>query len=181
MCATGQAGGTAAAIATKHKTSPRGVYEKHIAELQQQLLKDGCYIPGVQGNDPLDLARKSTVTASSFVQGAEPANAVNGWNRIVGKNRNAWAPSPAERTPHWIQLSFSEPSAIGEVHLTFEKQSVKGKLEVHRDGTWQEIAAIPANPTRRHVLKVKTAPADAIRLVTESSVPFGLCEIRVYR
>ena len=42
MCATGQAAGTAAAIATKHKTSPRGVYEKHIRELQDTLVGDGC-------------------------------------------------------------------------------------------------------------------------------------------
>lgn len=181
MCATGQAAGTAAAIAHKHKTSPRGVYEKHLVELQQLLLKDGCYIPGVQGNDPLDLARQSIVTASSFADGAEPANAINGWNRIVGKNRNAWAPSPSQRAPHWIQLLFPTASAIGEVHLTFEKQSVEGRIEIHRDGAWQEVAAIPAMPMRRHVLKFKSAPADAIRLVTESNVPFGLCEIRVYR
>jgi hypothetical protein len=181
MCAAGQAAGTAAALAHKHKTSPRGVYQQHLAELQQQLLKDGCYIPGVQGNDPLDLARKSTVTASSFVEGAEPANAINGWNRVVGKNRNAWSPSPSQRPPHWIRLSFPESSAIAELHLTFEKESVECKLEIHHNGAWQEIAAIPANPTRRHVLKVKTAPADAIRLVTESDVPLGICEIRVYR
>lgn len=42
LCATGQAAGTAAAIATKHKTSPRGVYQKHIKELQDTLIKDGC-------------------------------------------------------------------------------------------------------------------------------------------
>jgi len=42
MCATGQAVGTAAAIATKYKTSPCGVYKKHIKELQDTLIKDGC-------------------------------------------------------------------------------------------------------------------------------------------
>ena len=38
----GQAVGTAAALATKHKTTPRGVYEKHIRELQKKLVEDGC-------------------------------------------------------------------------------------------------------------------------------------------
>ena len=180
MCATGQAAGTAAALACKHKTSPRGVYEQHLVELQQQLLKDGCYIPGVQNKDPLDLAQKATVTASSFAKGAEPSNAVNGWNRVVGTNRNAWAPDPQQRPPHWIQLSLQAPSALGEVHLTFEKKSVESKLEIRHNGVWQEIATIPTNTLRRHVLKVKTAPADAIRLVTERETPFGLCEIRAY-
>jgi hypothetical protein len=38
----GQAVGTAAALATKNKTTPRGVYEKHIRELQKKLVEDGC-------------------------------------------------------------------------------------------------------------------------------------------
>jgi len=42
MCATGQAVGTAAAIATKHQTTPRGVYEDHIEELQETLVNQGC-------------------------------------------------------------------------------------------------------------------------------------------
>ena len=42
MCATGQAAGTAAAIAAKHKTLPRGVYKNHIKELQDTLVRDGC-------------------------------------------------------------------------------------------------------------------------------------------
>jgi hypothetical protein len=180
MCATGQAAGTAAALAHKYSTSPRGIYGQHLSELQQQLLKDGCYIPGVRGQDPLDLAQKATVTASSFVKGAEPATIINGWNRVVGANRNAWAPDPQQRPPHWIQLSLQAPSSLGEIHLTFEIESVASRLEIRQDGAWQAIATIPATQTRRHVLKVKTMPTDALRLVTESDVPFGVCEIRAY-
>ena len=40
--AMGQAVGTAAAIATRHNTTPRGVYKKHIKELQKTLVSDGC-------------------------------------------------------------------------------------------------------------------------------------------
>lgn len=60
--ATGQAVGTAAFVATKYKTSPRGVYEKHIAELQDTLIGDGCRLmkkgggmrepPGKLGSKP---------------------------------------------------------------------------------------------------------------------------------
>ncbi len=48
-CAMGQAAGTAAAIATKHKTTPRGVYEKHIKELQDTLVNDGCRLMSKAG------------------------------------------------------------------------------------------------------------------------------------
>lgn len=45
-CATlGQALGTAAAIAIRNNTLPRGVYKEHIAELKQELMEDDCYLP----------------------------------------------------------------------------------------------------------------------------------------
>ncbi|WFB35925.1 FAD-dependent oxidoreductase [Kiritimatiellota bacterium B12222] len=42
----GQAAGTAAALCVKHSCSPRGIYEKHLAELQQTLMDDDCWLPG---------------------------------------------------------------------------------------------------------------------------------------
>ena len=62
----GQAAGTAAAIAAKHGITPRACGERHIKELQQQLLKDDQYIPHLANEDPLDLARTAKVSASDF-------------------------------------------------------------------------------------------------------------------
>ena len=42
----GQAAGTAAAIAVRDGLSPRGVYESRLAELQQTLMDDDCWLPG---------------------------------------------------------------------------------------------------------------------------------------
>jgi len=61
----GQAAGTAAAFCVRKKAKPRAVAKKHIAALQQQLLKDDCYIPGVRNADRGDLALGATVTATS--------------------------------------------------------------------------------------------------------------------
>jgi len=61
----GQAVGTAAWLCIKYHTTPRGIYKDHIWELQQQLLKDDCYIIGVKNEDPMDIARVAKVTASS--------------------------------------------------------------------------------------------------------------------
>lgn len=49
VCAAGQAVGTAAAIATKYETLPRGVYQKYIKELQDTLVKDGCRLMNKDG------------------------------------------------------------------------------------------------------------------------------------
>ncbi|AKJ64583.1 FAD-dependent oxidoreductase [Kiritimatiella glycovorans] len=70
---TGQAAGTAAALALHRRTTPRGVYRRHMDELQQLLLKHDQYIPGVRNRDPEDLALRAEVRASSqFVDASNP-------------------------------------------------------------------------------------------------------------
>ena len=61
----GQAVGTAAALCKNHRIQPRGIYQNYVADLQQQLLKDGCYIIDLPNTDPHDLARQATASASS--------------------------------------------------------------------------------------------------------------------
>lgn len=68
----GQAVGLAAALCRRLGLLPRDVAaQPHIGQLQQDLLRTGHYIPGVTLNDPADLARQATITASSRTQLAE--------------------------------------------------------------------------------------------------------------
>lgn len=64
----GQAAGTAAAMCLERKCSPRELGQKHITALQQTLLKHDQYIPELKNEDPADLARTATVTASSAME-----------------------------------------------------------------------------------------------------------------
>jgi hypothetical protein len=61
----GQAAGTAAAMCIKLGETPRGIYQRHIKALQQELLKDDMFIPGVKNEDEGDPCLKAKVTASS--------------------------------------------------------------------------------------------------------------------
>ncbi len=61
----GQAAGTAAAYCSARAKLPRSVTDKDILAIQQQLLKDDCYIPGHRNQDEKDLIRQSRVTVSS--------------------------------------------------------------------------------------------------------------------
>lgn len=61
----GQAVGTAASLCKKHKTTPARIAQTHIKECQQLILRGDGHIPGVVNDDPADLARQATVTASS--------------------------------------------------------------------------------------------------------------------
>ena len=49
-------------MAVKYRCTPREI-GGHITELQQELLRDDCYIPGFHNEDPMDFARSAKVTA----------------------------------------------------------------------------------------------------------------------
>lgn len=64
----GEAAGSGAALAVKHGTTPRGVYERHLKELQQTMLRQDASIVGLKNEDEADLARRAAVTASSTLR-----------------------------------------------------------------------------------------------------------------
>lgn len=61
----GEAAGTGAALASLKGITPRELYQTHIAELQQTLLKQDASIIGIRNEDTKDLARIAKVKASS--------------------------------------------------------------------------------------------------------------------
>jgi len=61
----GQAAGTAAAMCINKKVPPKTIAVKHIYQLQQQLLKDDCFIHDMPSTDKKDLARTANVRATS--------------------------------------------------------------------------------------------------------------------
>lgn len=117
-CAVGgQAVGVAASMAVKAKELPREV-GKRIGELQQKLLRQDCYLPGIPNCDEADKARSATVSASSFVCAAEPENVINGWGRTIGDRNNFW--QPEEESEPWISLKFPEAVSAKEIQLLFD-------------------------------------------------------------
>ncbi len=80
-CATmGQAMGTAAAIAIRENTSPRGVYKEHMHELKQTLMDDDCYLP-------FNVREVPSLTQNATLSGADE-NIRNGLDRPIGGNDN---------------------------------------------------------------------------------------------
>ena len=141
----GQAVGTAAALCVRKDVFPRELGAKHVVELQQALLRDDQYIPGLKNEDPRDLARTARVTASSSApelaytpprwagvpkhvlrtkdglcraQGAAPACVIDGVSRVVETNAHAWVSSG--KLPQWIRLDFPKPTELHELRLTFD-------------------------------------------------------------
>ena len=113
----GQAAGVAAAIALKRGCTPSGVLE-FIDELQQELLKQDCYLPGVRNTDPKDLARTMKVSASDQTEGCPPENVVNGTARSEGGASNCWR-APMEGKPV-ITLTAERPILVKQIRLTLD-------------------------------------------------------------
>ncbi|HIE50160.1 MAG TPA: FAD-dependent oxidoreductase, partial [Armatimonadetes bacterium] len=61
----GQAVGTAASLCLKYRVTPRTLAQEQVAQLQQTLLKDDCFILNLPNQDPADLAPRATVSATS--------------------------------------------------------------------------------------------------------------------
>ena len=111
-CATlGQAVGAAAALAVCHGLLPRGVYQERSGELQQAMLEDDCYLPGVI-REVSALSRAARLSASED----DPAPLCNGIDRPVAGVDNGWSCTPGG----WAEYSFADPTPITGVRLVFD-------------------------------------------------------------
>jgi len=95
----GQAAGTAAAFAVRAGIPAREVPAKGIREVQQALLRDGCFLLHTANEDPSDLARFATTEASSeaLLTGAEgPWREGSGADALT-QRRGQWIAVGADR------------------------------------------------------------------------------------
>jgi hypothetical protein len=103
----GQAVGTAAAMASRLGVDPAGI-GGHIDALQQALLQDDAYLPGVRQRFS-ELTMRAKLSAS---QGdGEPLR--DGINRQVGDDPHGWLCSPGD----WAAYEFDQPRPVGRATL----------------------------------------------------------------
>lgn len=205
----GQAAGTAAAMAIRYGCSPRQVGQDHIMELQQTLLREDCYIPGIRSNDEKDLAPGAKISASSWQRGWEPDLTVNGISRIEGKANNGWRSENLEAGEQWLELKLEQPVPLSEVEVKFDsdlnneimisisettrnlqtpgipKKLVRSyRLELYREDALVYSAEEPENIQRfcRHSIP-EGVPADRIRITcfaTWGEAYAAIYEVRTY-
>lgn len=119
-CAVGgQAVGTAAAMCSAKKCLPMDLMDD-MDLLQQQLLKEDCYIPGITNHDPGDMARMATVSASSEKPGSGAAHVINGIARNEENAINCWESGGLSPAGETLTLDLKAPAKVGQVRLTFD-------------------------------------------------------------
>lgn len=106
-------------------------------ELQQTLLKDDCYIPGIRNTDEKDLARTAVVTASSAKAGFGPEQVINGISRGEGDERNIWVSDGMAEGGETLTLKLAEAAEVSQVRLTFDSNfnyAIKISMSAKRQG-----------------------------------------------
>jgi len=105
----GQAAGTAVAIALKNNIAITEAPGKLIKQIQQQLLRDGCFLPNYKNSDIDDVALNATITASSqsLLYGAGPESSG------VNNGLNIWHDQPQYLTEK-LDKRKGQMIAIGE-------------------------------------------------------------------
>jgi hypothetical protein len=208
----GQAIGTAAALARTQ--AGRGIAEIfnpfEIVRLQQRLLRDDAFLPGLRGSDAADLARTAAVTASSATATGAAALVTDGHTRELLPALGSWADGGAHRwesaaLPAWIELTWPEPQVLTEIHLTFDSgfqreliltasdfvsaKTIRGaQPELVRDYDLlvddHVILSVTANHLRKRVHHLpEPIPARRLRLAVKSThgVPSArIFEVRAY-
>jgi hypothetical protein len=168
----GQAAGTAAALCVRHGLSPRELYRdaSRLDELQQTLLRDDQTIKNLKNEDPSDLARKATVTASSSAEGSKPESIIDGFVRdAVGSLDHRWAASMASGKP-WIELSWLDPQAIRHVQITFDSGFHRELTLTSSDSHNSKMVRAPQPETvRDYAIIAKTYDGREVELVRVSN------------
>jgi hypothetical protein len=121
----GQAVGTAAAIAVKNDLLPREAAQKKIRQIQDALLEDDCFLPGLR-RKPSKLARTANLTCDY----GECSNLLNGIDRRIWGNDNGYF----GKTNKAITYSFEKPELVNGVRLVLDSDLDREYTEGNPDG-----------------------------------------------
>ena len=108
----GQAAGTAAAIAVREGTTPRGVYERYLSELKQTLMDDDSYLPFNRRVIPA-LSRDAKLLGGEGVE-----NLRNGLDRPIGDDDNGYTCALDEA----IEYRFAAPGEVHGVRIIWDSE-----------------------------------------------------------
>lgn len=202
----GEAVGIAAARCLKHDCLPREL-APYIAEVQQDILRDGGYLPGYSNTDDGDLARKARFAASSCKQGA-PELVKNGVSRKIGEDINGWVSDGIAEGGETLTMTLDAPAKLNELRLVLcsdfkypirvtmspnrQKQQRPGvpaelirdyDVTLMKDGKPVKVVPVRGNHQRLNILPLDGTECDAIEirvLATNGAPDACIYEVRAY-
>lgn len=202
----GQAVGTAAALCIKHNTLPRQIGQQHMAQLQEQLLKDDAYIPQRYANDSQDLAATANQIKASSTKSGDVKLLVDGMSRDENGQIHHWCSQglnahvsfeweqAIELSSVYVKCDSNVKKNIMMLKNTRENEAYTTRipvellksldLEVKINGRWEKIASHNDNQKRLIKLNFKRQLVGGFRLQlkeTYGAEHIKLFEVRCYR
>ena len=121
----GQAAGTGAAIAVHHDLTPRQACQQYITEIQDTLMEDDCFLPGLRRKIAL-LSKEATLTCDY----GDCSDLINGLDRrIWGKDNGYFG-----KTNKAVTYTFSEPKHVAGFRLVVDSDLNREFVEGNPDG-----------------------------------------------
>ncbi|MFR9519384.1 MAG: FAD-dependent oxidoreductase [Rikenellaceae bacterium] len=195
----GQAAGVAAAMCVENDVTPRSIYENHIEDLQERLLRQDYYIPYIVEKDIDNKAKSAQITASSTSSGSIE-NLLDGVARDEQGECHHWQSLGTEAV---LNLSWKKPISISSIEMKFETnlfrplmmhKNVKKNFnqtpgvppELVRSFTieakigkeWQQVAKVEENIVRYVRVDLEQVKTDAIRVRLHDT--YGDNNIKMY-
>ncbi len=205
-CSTmGMATGVAAAMCSSYDTTPRGIYESHIDELQERMLRQDYFIPNRPAEDNSNLVKlASKFTATSTASG-DVKNLLDGVSRPVDGVVSHWE---SIGTDAMLNIEWKRAVKLSSVEFKFDTdlersimmhknelrnakqlQSLPPELvkslaiEAKIDGEWKEVASIDDNITRYLAVDIDNIETKALRIKlkeTHGAENIKMFELRCY-
>lgn len=151
----GQAVGAAAALCTKYGCMPRELMP-HIEELQQIILKNDGFLPGVKGNDPSDLAKHAKFTATSYKENCEPGKVIDGISRKLGDDMHGWVSDGLAENGEILTMKWDDPQEISELRYTFHSDfSYPIRVTMSPNRQKQQRDGVPAELVQNYDIVLK--------------------------
>ena len=201
----GQAVGVAAAMCSEKELLPRDIYNSHIDELQERMLRKDYFIPNRPALDEHNLVKQAkSFTASSTLSG-DVKNLLDGISRPVDGVITHWESESAEAqlTTKWrkevtissIEFKFDtdldQPIMMHKDEERNAKQLQVVPLELVKSltieakvaGKWQEIAKVDNNITRYLAVEIDSIKTKELRVnlkETHGAKTIKMFEFRCY-
>lgn len=107
----GQAVGTAAWVALTNNIALKDIAKEGITQIQQQLLRDGVFLPNYHHTDKRDLALSASISASSQEKFGGVGVQSTGWYYNL---LEAWDDKPQARQPAKLERRLGQWIALGD-------------------------------------------------------------------
>lgn len=111
----GEAVGCAANIAREYSLTPQGVYDSKINLLQQRLMEQGCFLPGMS-RTVSDAAMSASLTAENSENIENLRNGRDRNNRTYGETENG----AVLKLGIPVTYTFAQPEDLSNIHLAMD-------------------------------------------------------------